>query len=142
LHDARPVDGTGREDCREVEVVRDEDEMVPVRPRQNLVVGAVAAPRVDQWIASSPWCARRSTQAGDRFMSTSSFTAGAGKLRLPPPATRVGQGLGDVVGFKIRVLAKNLFARAAGSHEADDGSNRDTHAPDARLPPPLRGGHE
>jgi hypothetical protein len=38
LHDARRRSTAGREDCREVQVVRDEDERVLVRPRQNLDV--------------------------------------------------------------------------------------------------------
>jgi hypothetical protein len=71
------------EDCREVEVVRDDDEVVHVRISPS---GAVATPMVDQRTASNPWPASRSTQVGDRFMSTRSFTAGAAELRLPPPA--------------------------------------------------------
>jgi hypothetical protein len=38
LHDARPISGAGREDCREVEVVRDEDELVLVRRSYDLDV--------------------------------------------------------------------------------------------------------
>jgi hypothetical protein len=38
LHDARPVDSAGCEDCREVEVVRDDDDVVLVRPGQDLVI--------------------------------------------------------------------------------------------------------
>ncbi len=50
--------------------------------------GAVATPIVDQWRTSNSCRVRRVTQLGDRFMSTSSFTAGSRELRLPPLATR------------------------------------------------------
>lgn len=54
LDDARPMDGTGREDRREVQIVGDEDGTVLMCPRQDLVIGRVAAPMVDQWTASNP----------------------------------------------------------------------------------------
>jgi hypothetical protein len=38
LRDTRPVDSAGGEDRREVEVVRDDDEIVLVRPGQDFVV--------------------------------------------------------------------------------------------------------
>jgi len=38
LHNARRGSSAGREDCREVQVVRDEDELMLVRPRQDLDV--------------------------------------------------------------------------------------------------------
>ena len=38
LDDARRRPSAGGEDCREVEVVRDDDEVVLVRPRQDLDV--------------------------------------------------------------------------------------------------------
>jgi len=62
--------------------------MLRVAIQRGGTSGAVAAPMADQWTASNPCCASRSTQLGDRFMSTSSFTAGSGELQLPPPATR------------------------------------------------------
>jgi hypothetical protein len=54
LHHTRRGAGAGREDCREVQVIREDDELVLVRPRQNLNSGAVAVPMVDQWTASNP----------------------------------------------------------------------------------------
>ena len=45
----------------------------------------------------------------------------------------VGQGLGDVLGLKVRVLAENLVSRASGGDEPDDRSDGDPHAADARL---------
>jgi len=45
----------------------------------------------------------------------------------------VGQGLGNVLGFKVRILAENLIARSASGDQADNGSDRDPHAADARL---------
>lgn len=53
LDDARRRPSGRGEDCGEVEV-RDDDEAVLVRPRQDFVCGAVAAPIVDQWTASNP----------------------------------------------------------------------------------------
>jgi hypothetical protein len=88
LHDARRGFSAGRKDCREVQVVRDENELVLVAHVRISTSGAVAAPMVDQWTASNPSRASRSTQLGDRFMSTSSFTVGAEGLRLPLLARR------------------------------------------------------
>src|SRR6266545_1706464 len=88
LHDAWRGSSASSEDCREVEIVGNEDEIVPMRVRQDLGVGGGRSTTVDQWTASNPCCASRPTQLGDRFMSTSSFTAGAAELRLPPPAKR------------------------------------------------------
>jgi hypothetical protein len=51
-----------------------------------------------------------------------------GFLRAP---RAIGQRLRDVLAFQVGILAENLFPRPTGGHEADDGSNRDTHAPDA-----------
>ena len=45
----------------------------------------------------------------------------------------VGQGLGDVLGLKVGVYAKNLFPRPPGGDEPDDSPHRHTHASDARL---------
>jgi hypothetical protein len=50
-------------------------------------------------------------------------------LRSP----RGGQGLGDVLGFEVGILAKNFVARAASGDQPDDGSDRDPHPADARL---------
>ena len=47
LDDARPSDGARGEDCREVQVVGDQDELVLVRRGQDLDVRAVGAPMVD-----------------------------------------------------------------------------------------------
>jgi hypothetical protein len=52
-------------------------------------------------------------------MSTRSFTAGAAELRLLCPPGGVGQGLSDVLGFQVGILAKNLVPRAPSSDEAD-----------------------
>ena len=74
-----------------------------------------------------------STQLGDRFMSTSSFTAGAAELRLPLPARRRRTGPRRCPRLPGRDIAENLVARAAGGNEPDHRADRDTHAPDARL---------
>jgi len=49
------------------------------------------------------------------------------------PPGGVGEGLGDVLGLKVGVLAENLVPRAASRDETDHGANGDTHAPNARF---------
>ena len=51
---AGPTDGTGGEDCGEVQVVGDEDELVLLGPRQDLDVGGGRRADVDQWRVSNP----------------------------------------------------------------------------------------
>jgi hypothetical protein len=45
----------------------------------------------------------------------------------------VGQSLGDVVGFQVKILSENLVSRPSRGNEADDRSDGDAHAADARL---------
>src|SRR5512144_1203619 len=46
----------------------------------------------------------------------------------------VRQGLADVLGFQVGILAKNFVARAACRDQSDDGSDRNPHPANARLP--------
>jgi hypothetical protein len=54
LDDAGRRLSAGGEDCREVEIVRNDDELVLVSPRQISTSVAVGAPMLDQWTASNP----------------------------------------------------------------------------------------
>src|SRR4051812_38404764 len=51
---------------------------------------------------------------------------------LYPPGG-VGQGLSDVFGLQVRILAKNLLARSPCRYKADQRADCDAHAADAWL---------
>jgi len=46
----------------------------------------------------------------------------------------MGESLGDVGFFEVRVEPENLFLRSTGSYEANDGPDGDAEPADARLP--------
>ena len=46
----------------------------------------------------------------------------------------MGESLGDVGFFEVRVEPENLFLRSTGSYEAYDGPDGDAEPADARLP--------
>ena len=76
LHDARPGDGARREYCGEVEIVRDEDEVVLVRPRQDLVVGRGRSTR--WWTSGQP--RTRDAPSGRPSLATGSCPREASRL--------------------------------------------------------------
>jgi len=51
------------------------------------------------------------------------------------PPGGVGQGLGDVLRFQVRIVAENFVSRTTGGYETDDGAYRHPHTADARLAP-------
>jgi hypothetical protein len=60
--------------------------------------------------------------------------------RLPLPPGGVGQGLGDVLGFQVGILAENLVPRPSCGNEADDRPDRDTRMPRMHGFPPITAG--
>jgi hypothetical protein len=76
--------------------------------------------------------------AAQRSMATGSCPRAASRTTewdfdfLCPPGG-VGQGLADVLGLEVGILAEDLVSRSPGGNEADDRSDGDPHAADARL---------
>jgi hypothetical protein len=114
LHDARRRSTAGREDCREVEVVRDDDEAVLVRPRQDCGVWRGRGPDGGPVDGFEPVV----RQPLNPTLATGSCPRAASRLAqwnfdfFCPPGG-VGQGLGDVLGFQVGILSENLVARSA-----------------------------
>ena len=94
---------------------------------------AVAAPIVDQWTASKPCRTSRSIQLGDRFMSTSNFTAGEAELRLPRPARRRRTGPRQCPRPPGRDTHAESRLLCVPRRQPDHGAYRNAHAPNAGL---------
>src|SRR5262249_25489447 len=120
LHHAGRSASARSEDRREVEIVRDNDELVLVRPREDVMVwcghrpyggpvdGLEPVPRkpVDPaWREAYPRAASRLAQWNFDFLG-----APGG----------IGEGFSDVLGFEVGILSENLVARTSCRDEADD----------------------
>ena len=140
LDDAGRRAGARGEDCREVEVVRDDDEAVLARPCQDISVRR--GRRTERGPVDRLESVSR--EPVDPSLATGSCPQEASRLAewnfdfLSPPGG-VGQGLGDVLGFQVRIRAENLIARPSCSDEADDRADRDAHAANTRLSTHYRG---
>src|SRR5690606_7198064 len=87
---------------------------------------------------SSGWHQRRQCAAIEPSEAPGSCREGASRrgewqLVLFRPPGGIGQSGEDVILLQIREVVEDFLVRLAGSEQADDGANSDTHAAKARL---------
>src|SRR5262245_28564948 len=133
LDDAGRFPSASGEDCREVEIVRNDNEAL-----RWPMSGSQRRARLPHrwWTSGQP--RTRDSPAGRSSLATGSCPRAASRLAqrnfafLSSPGG-VGQSLGDVLGFEIGILAQDLVPDSSRGDEADDRADGDTHAPNAWL---------